>query len=138
MKDFLKSKTAMWLGGGLLLLLVLYFVFRDNVDSAAMTLMGAEFETDPDKMDMDKVLSKSKSSRGSEVAELQRRLKQEGHDLGTYGPNKDGIDGVFGTLTEKALMAARGVSSTSLNAFSASLPGTPPPTKEGTTKEFVG
>ena len=46
-----------------------------------------------------------KGSSGSEVAELQRFLKDEGQGylLGTFGKNKDGVDGKFGNMTEKAL-----------------------------------
>ena len=43
-------------------------------------------------------------ARGPEVEALQQRLKQEGFDLGTFGPNKDGIDGQFGSKTKTALM----------------------------------
>jgi peptidoglycan hydrolase-like protein with peptidoglycan-binding domain len=43
-------------------------------------------------------------ARGPEVEALQQKLKQEGFDLGTFGPNKDGIDGQFGSKTKTALM----------------------------------
>jgi hypothetical protein len=43
-------------------------------------------------------------AKGPEVEALQQRLKQEGFDLGTFGPNKDGIDGQFGKSTRSALM----------------------------------
>lgn len=36
------------------------------------------------------------------VLEIQRKLKEAGYDLGTYGPNKDGIDGVMGNRTKLA------------------------------------
>ena len=45
-----------------------------------------------------------------EVAELQRILKTKYKaNLGTFGDNKDGIDGIFGTVTENALIKAKGV-----------------------------
>jgi len=67
-------------------------------------------------LDMDKVLSKG--STGDEVAHLQTMLvNQYGADLGFTGGEKDGIDGQFGSLTEKALFDAKGVNKTSLKQF---------------------
>jgi putative chitinase len=37
--------------------------------------------------------------------EVQRRLKARGHDLGTSGPNRDGIDGQAGDKTFSAMLA---------------------------------
>ena len=45
--------------------------------------------------------------RGEDVKELQRELKKRGYDLGKYGPNKDGIDGVFGKSNSKTSNAVR-------------------------------
>ena len=65
------------------------------------------------KLDLDKVLSKGSS--GDEVFELQRILvNQYGADLGFTGFDKDGIDGEFGSMTEKALLDAKGVKEISL------------------------
>lgn len=36
------------------------------------------------------------------VLELQKALKKQGADLGSYGPNKDGLDGVMGPKTRQA------------------------------------
>jgi hypothetical protein len=64
-------------------------------------------------LDLDMVLSKG--SNGMEVAELQRILvNQYGADLGFTGAEKDGIDGDFGSMTEKALLKAKGVKEISL------------------------
>jgi hypothetical protein len=50
-----------------------------------------------------------------EVAELQRILaNQYGADLGFTGAEKNGIDGDFGSMTEKALLKAKGVKEISL------------------------
>lgn len=55
------------------------------------------------KLNMDLVLSKG--STGDEVAELQRILVDNyGVDLGFTGVDKNGIDGQFGSMTEKALV----------------------------------
>lgn len=37
--------------------------------------------------------------------EVQRRLRARGHDLGTSGPGRDGIDGQAGDLTFRAMLA---------------------------------
>ncbi len=37
-----------------------------------------------------------------EVIKVQELLKSKGHDLGDYGPNGDGIDGIMGPMTRKA------------------------------------
>ncbi len=59
-------------------------------------------------LELDKVLSKGSS--GDEVAELQRILvNQYGANLGFTGGDKDGIDGDFGTMTERALLSTKGV-----------------------------
>ena len=41
-------------------------------------------------------------SGNQEVLEIQKKLKDAGYDLGTYGPNKDGVDGVMGNRTKLA------------------------------------
>lgn len=42
-------------------------------------------------------------SRGADVRELQKILVSLGYDLGKYGPAKDGVDGSYGSATEKAV-----------------------------------
>ena len=44
-----------------------------------------------------------KGDIGTDVMELQGHLKTLGYDLGTYGSNKDGIDGEFGKKTRDAV-----------------------------------
>lgn len=64
-------------------------------------------------LNMNMVLSKG--STGDEVVELQRILvNQYDADLGYTGANKDGVDGEFGGMTEKALLDAKGVKQISL------------------------
>jgi hypothetical protein len=64
-------------------------------------------------LNMDTMLSKG--STGDEVAELQRILvNQYGASLGFTGADKDGVDGQFGSMTEKALFDAKGVKEISL------------------------
>lgn len=44
-------------------------------------------------------------SQGTEVTGLQLALKELGYPLGSFGPNKDGVDGKFGAQTAKAVRA---------------------------------
>ena len=43
---------------------------------------------------------------GAAASVLQRQLKAQGYDLGSFGANKDGIDGIVGDKTMAALKAA--------------------------------
>lgn len=52
--------------------------------------LGHKLTSRPDKTDRNAVM------------QWQTFLKQQGYDLGTSGPNKDGIDGDWGGKTEKA------------------------------------
>lgn len=56
---------------------------------------------------IDKVFTVS-NKFNPEVAELQKELKAKKYNLGTYGPNKDGVDGKYGPLTKAAHEAAKG------------------------------
>jgi peptidoglycan hydrolase-like protein with peptidoglycan-binding domain len=59
---------------------------------------------------LDYSLELKKGMQEPEVSELQRILKTKYKaNLGTFGDNKDGIDGIFGTVTENALFKAKGV-----------------------------
>lgn len=44
-----------------------------------------------------------KGCKGEDVAHLQRLLVGMGYDLGSYGENKDGVDGSYGDKTVKAV-----------------------------------
>lgn len=46
-----------------------------------------------------------KGDKGPYVTELQTDLVKLGYDLGTYGPEKNGVDGSFGAKTESAVKA---------------------------------
>ncbi len=56
--------------------------------------------------------------KGLEVRELQKKLKDNPSvNLGNTGTGKNGIDGDFGVLTEKALMLVKGVKQITLNDY---------------------
>ena len=64
---------------------------------------------------LDTSLVLKKGMEQPEVLELQKILKTKYKaNLGTFGDNKDGIDGIFGTMTENALMKAKGVKTITL------------------------
>lgn len=101
-----KTKKYLIYGGAIVLALVGYRMFMRKLNKPTEEQMAM--------LDKDMVLEKG--SQGSEVAELQRRLKEDfGKYLGETGIDKDGIDGDFGTLTETALLEAKGVKSITLN-----------------------
>ena len=64
---------------------------------------------------IDTSLPLKKGMQEPEVEELQKILKTKYNaNLGSYGDNKDGIDGIFGTITENALFKAKGVKTIAL------------------------
>jgi peptidoglycan hydrolase-like protein with peptidoglycan-binding domain len=110
------KKTAMIVGGVVLGLGVLiYFLFKKKPlvvnDNKVNT---DEINSQPENtLDMNLVLKQG--SEGEEVAELQRILIDKyGQDLGNFGDNQDGIDGVFGTVTLAGLLKAKQVSQIAL------------------------
>lgn len=108
------KKTAMIVGGVVLGLGVfIYFLFKNKP-------LGVEvMEIKPDQiapestLDMNLVLKQG--SEGAEVAEMQRILIEKyGQNLGTFGDNQDGIDGIFGSFTLAGLVKAKQVSEIAL------------------------
>jgi hypothetical protein len=85
-----------------------------NQDIKSLSLKDVSFN-DFDKLDLDIKQSIAKSfleeqgllkqapKNKEEVQDLQRELKGLGFDLGTYGKNKDGVDGLYGKKTKNAL-----------------------------------
>jgi hypothetical protein len=53
-------------------------------------------------MRLKEFISTLTESFDSDVAELQKELKAAGADLGSYGPKRDGIDGMMGPFTRNA------------------------------------
>jgi hypothetical protein len=91
-----------WIIGGIALIVVL--ALNKWIKSMPKPINSDDYA----KLNLDSVLSKG--STGDEVFELQKILvNQYGADLGFTGADKDGIDGEFGSLTEKALLKAKGV-----------------------------
>lgn len=67
-----------------------------------VTLTG-EKVTDFDIDLENNIISKWSKNNPKHVERLQRMLKLLGYELGNYGPNKDGVDGIYGAFTEDSV-----------------------------------
>ena len=119
MKNFLKdNSTALLLYGGIALVVILYLLNMDRVHAAVDKTVNGDWKADsedPEKIDVDKVLKKG--SYGPEVMALQKFLVSKGADLGNYGATGDGVDGIFGKVTESELQRLFGVVSVSIRGL---------------------
>jgi hypothetical protein len=104
MKD--KLEKYLLIGVGVIVAVVL-------IDKFIKKLSKPAIPEDTTGLNMGIVLSKG--STGDEVIELQRILVDKyDAELGFTGGDKNGIDGDFGTMTERALFKALGVKEISL------------------------
>lgn len=71
-------------------------ILKEALDGLSQT---AEISLDG----IDRVLKKG--VRGEDVKKAQAALKALGYDLGTFGENADGLDGILGSVTESAIKA---------------------------------
>lgn len=62
-------------------------------------IMGLLNENIESVLEGGKVLKRG--NRGPDVEKLQKILIEMGYDLGEFGPNKDGVDGIFGGTMDK-------------------------------------
>lgn len=83
-------------------------LFKEGSAGAGVSLGPAGAKPGaPKSKDKDTDISKSEGDRtnpyfNEKVLALQKELKAAGADLGSYGPNKDGLDGVMGNKTRRA------------------------------------
>jgi hypothetical protein len=111
--DLKDKKTAMIVGGVILGTVLIYFLFRKKPLAVEAIQTNPEDINSLSTLDMNLVLKQG--LEGAEVAEMQRILIEKyGQDLGTFGENKDGIDGIFGTVTLAGLLKAKQVSEIAL------------------------
>jgi hypothetical protein len=104
----MKDKTNKYLIIGLVAIAVVWGIDK-YLKSRPKPINSDEYSD----LDLNTILSKG--SKGAEVSELQRILvDQYGADLGYSGVERNGIDGDFGSLTENALLQAKGVKEISL------------------------
>lgn len=108
-------KTQLIIGGiAFGLGVLIYFVFK-NKPLGVDQIKIEPNTTQPEPSTLDKNLVLKQGSENPEVAEMQRILIEKyGQNLGTFGDNKDGIDGVFGTVTLAGLLKAKNVSQIAL------------------------
>lgn len=110
------KKTTMIVGGIVLGLGVfIYFLFKNKPLGVEVNKINPEDINPQPQNNLDMNLVLKQGSEGAEVAEMQRILIEKyGQDLGTFGDNKDGIDGIFGTVTLAGLVKAKQVSEIAL------------------------
>ena len=116
MKINVKDRKTQLIVGGVVLGLgiLIYFLFKNKpLGVEVMNINPNTIAPQPSTLDMNLVLKQG--SEGAEVEEMQRILIDKyGQDLGTFGNNKDGIDGIFGTVTLAGLLKAKQVSEIAL------------------------
>ena len=106
------KKLILYSLGGIALAVGGYFLYKKIT---AKTVYFGDVEPDdtpsskPNKPVESKPVSSKfplkRGSKGAEVTSLQKFLKAEGQGylLGKFGANKDGVDGIFGKMTENAV-----------------------------------
>jgi len=112
--DLKDKKTAMIVGGIVLGLGVfIYFLFKNKPLGVEVMEINTDQIVPENTLDMNLVLKQG--SENPEVAEMQRILIEKyGQNLGNFGENEDGIDGVFGSVTLAGLLKAKQVSQIAL------------------------
>lgn len=107
-------KTQLIIGGVVLGLGVfIYFLFKNK--PLGVEVMEIPKQTTPETSALDVNLVLKQGSENPEVAEMQRILIEKyGQNLGTFGDNQDGIDGIFGSVTLAGLLKAKGISQIAL------------------------
>ena len=102
------KKIILYTLGGVVTVVLGYFLYKKIT---APELVIGEFDDDdspspkPVNNKPKKKFPLKKGSRGAEVVALQKFLNEVGlgNLLGTFGKNKDGVDGIFGNATESAV-----------------------------------
>jgi hypothetical protein len=89
------------------------YVLGDDVETIVDALVDKLYGNKPSSSGQDSSASTAPTASStpaekpvvgdSDVIALQRMLKKDGYDLGTYGPNGDGIDGKIGPKTISAI-----------------------------------
>jgi len=103
----MKNKTLLWTIGGVATAVLAYFLFAKG--NKKTTTFGDVDDTQelPTRETVTSAVSSAfplkRGSRGENVKSLQRFLISEGYSIGSFGENKDGVDGIFGQMTESAV-----------------------------------
>ena len=115
MKINVKDKKTQLIVGGVVLGLgvLIYFLFKNKPLGVEVMQIPDQTMPEPSTLDVNLVLKQG--SENPEVAEMQRILIEKyGQNLGTFGDNQDGIDGIFGSFTLAGLLKAKGVNQIAL------------------------
>ena len=118
MKVNLKDKNTKLIIGGVVLVLgvLIYRYFKNKpLPVSNMNIDPNTITPQPPANTLDMNLVLKQGSEGAEVAEMQKILiSKYGQDLGKFGDNQDGIDGIFGSVTLAGLLKAKQVSEIAL------------------------
>jgi hypothetical protein len=94
---------------------VVAFVLIYGASKWLKSLKQPSLDNNGQEVFLDRELVLSNGMQQPEVAEMQRvLLTKYKANLGTFGDDKDGVDGIFGTMTENALFKAKGVKTIAL------------------------
>ena len=107
----MNRKAIYWTLGGVAVAVLGYFAYKKIT---APTITFGEFEDDDDSSPSSSPspsptvikddLPLKMGSRGEKVKQLQRFLVAEGYNIGSFGLNRDGVDGIFGSKTRRAVV----------------------------------
>lgn len=104
----MNKSTIMWIVGGIGTAVGGYFLYK-RITRPTETFgetepsKGGNTVKPPKKTTPMDGLPLKRGSKGEKVKQLQRFLVAEGYSIGSFGILSDGVDGDFGSLTEKAV-----------------------------------
>lgn len=103
----MNNKTIFWTLAGIATAIVGYMAYKKITQP---TITFGDVDSDEEVPVRNLMPSNDKEefplkrgSRGENVKKLQKFLITEGYRIGNFGENNDGVDGVFGQLTESAV-----------------------------------
>lgn len=105
----MNKKAIYWTIGGVAVAVLGYFVYK-KVTSPVIYFGDVEEDdttsttTTTTTTTNNSGLPLKRGSKGELVKQLQRFLVAEGYDIGSFGVNRDGVDGDFGRRTEEAVI----------------------------------
>jgi len=104
----MNKKLIYWTVGGIATAVLGYFAYK-KITAPKLTFgevdtnNGGNTTTTTTTTTTTNVFPLKRGSRGKEVIKLQKWLIKEGYDIGDFGSNRDGVDGIFGKMTEDAV-----------------------------------
>ena len=105
----MNKSTIMWIVGGIGTAIGGYFLYKRITrptetfgEVSKPNTSGCSTSTSTSTTNNDGLPLK-RGSKGEKVKQLQRFLVAEGYNIGAFGILGDGVDGDFGSMTEKAV-----------------------------------